>query len=879
MQHFQIKRFFTVTLSSFMLLALTACETGSTEEADTTPPRLTLQGSEVLEIVEGTSFVDPGAKAVDDEDGDLTDRITVKGHVDTNQEGVYTLIYIVTDSAGNEVRVRRTVKVLAPPPVDKTPPQITLLGENPMRLSVGEAFKDPGATAKDDVDGDLSGKITLSGKVDTKKEGEYTLTYSVTDSAGNSATARRVVKVVPAPDTTPPTLTLKGEATITISVGEKFVDPGAEAMDDRDGDISARIKVEGDVDSSREGTYLLTYSVTDSAGNESKATRTVIVEKKTPESGLFYTKLTERLYLNEKEDVAIYIAPDLNKSEKLIYNSAKIQEITQEVYRHFGDEFDFIMLVNNNKERPQNVTYAGVFLKVKNDVEGIGAPLYSNSSKYGSQGKLKGVMHFAYRSAILRGPTLHEISHYWANKLSSVIKPVYDADRRSYDGYYLGSGAHWGYTGFFGGKGQLGGYDANVEELRDENLTYDGKKITWNIYSATPAFGWNANGGNSLPYNDVELYLMGMIPKDQVRDLMVPMPWGSSLAPDIKDYYTQNNLWERGRVYFMAQSIVRKSWDEILSENNIPDRNPSAVDSQKSFRVLTVLLDTGMPAPHEVNVVSTQIESLAYAGDDGDPRNYNFWEATRGKGTLQADKLSETLINAGEEVKVADEFVSETISFRGREYKTVQSPYTGRIWLDRNLGAEKVCEGFDDQECYGYLFAFGRGYDGHQERNSPITTERKDSLTGNDNRFVSVGNTLPTDWVKDGVDDDLSRRIAFFSESEGGGICPTGYRTPTVEEIKAETLSNEFGDPFPGGKVSDNFLKLPFSGYRNSQSSRALIMDEGSKGAYWTASSYVSSSSGETLVRELFFDGSSAMSYGTVYFSNANAVRCIAEKK
>lgn len=78
---------------------------------------------------------------------------------------------------------------------DASAPVITLKGSASMTLDVGESFTDPGATAKDDKDGDLTSKIKTSGKVDTSKAGTYTITYSVSDSAGNKTTKKRTVTV------------------------------------------------------------------------------------------------------------------------------------------------------------------------------------------------------------------------------------------------------------------------------------------------------------------------------------------------------------------------------------------------------------------------------------------------------------------------------------------------------------------------------------------------------------------------------------------------------------------------------------------------------------------------------------------------------------
>ena len=71
----------------------------------------------------------------------------------------------------------------------------------------------------------------------------------------------------PSEDTTAPIITLNGDAIMTINVGTNFVDPGATAQDDVDGNLTSEIVVTGDVDEDTLGTYQLRYNVSDNAGN------------------------------------------------------------------------------------------------------------------------------------------------------------------------------------------------------------------------------------------------------------------------------------------------------------------------------------------------------------------------------------------------------------------------------------------------------------------------------------------------------------------------------------------------------------------------------------------------------------------------------------
>jgi len=79
-------------------------------------------------------------------------------------------------------------------------------------------------------------------------------------------------------DTTKPTITLLGQTSVTLTVGDTYTDAGATASDDRDGDITANIQTTSNVDTTTAGTYTVTYNVSDAAGNEADSvTRTVVV--------------------------------------------------------------------------------------------------------------------------------------------------------------------------------------------------------------------------------------------------------------------------------------------------------------------------------------------------------------------------------------------------------------------------------------------------------------------------------------------------------------------------------------------------------------------------------------------------------------------------
>ncbi len=156
---------------------------------DVVPPTITLAGEAEVAVEVGKEYVDLGYTAEDDCDGDLTAAVTVDGVVDVSKMGLYMLTYRVQDSYGNVAETQRQVEVK-----DMTAPSIHLSGGR-VYVRVGAAFSEPGYTATDNLDGDVSSKVVVQNGVDASKVGTYTVTYSVTDSSGNTATATRSVYV------------------------------------------------------------------------------------------------------------------------------------------------------------------------------------------------------------------------------------------------------------------------------------------------------------------------------------------------------------------------------------------------------------------------------------------------------------------------------------------------------------------------------------------------------------------------------------------------------------------------------------------------------------------------------------------------------------
>lgn len=174
---------------------------------DLIAPVITLVGITPVTVLLNSVYIDAGATALDNVDGNITARIVTVNPVNTAVLGTYTVSYNVRDAAGNPaIPVTRTVNVVAtPPPADVTPPVITLLGANPATITQGMIYVDPGATAMDNVDGNITARIVTVNRVNTNIIGAYTVTYNVSDAAGNAAVQKtRTVNVVAAVGPPPP---------------------------------------------------------------------------------------------------------------------------------------------------------------------------------------------------------------------------------------------------------------------------------------------------------------------------------------------------------------------------------------------------------------------------------------------------------------------------------------------------------------------------------------------------------------------------------------------------------------------------------------------------------------------------------------------------
>jgi uncharacterized protein (TIGR02145 family) len=186
----------------------------------------------------------------------------------------------------------------------------------------------------------------------------------------------------------------------------------------------------------------------------------------------------------------------------------------------------------------------------------------------------------------------------------------------------------------------------------------------------------------------------------------------------------------------------------------------------------------------------------------------------------------------------------------------VTNSSTGKVWMDRNMGASQKATSSTDANSYGDLYQWGRKSDGHQCRTSATTSTLSSSDQPGHGDFI-LPSSAPNDW-RSPQNTNLWQGVNGVNNP-----CPSLYRLPTNAELDAERLSWISNDP-AGAFASP--LKLPMAGYRLISNGSLNVV--GSRGYYW------SSSTAPTNSRYLYFTSGVAF-MNTHNRAFGNSVRCL----
>jgi uncharacterized protein (TIGR02145 family) len=211
-------------------------------------------------------------------------------------------------------------------------------------------------------------------------------------------------------------------------------------------------------------------------------------------------------------------------------------------------------------------------------------------------------------------------------------------------------------------------------------------------------------------------------------------------------------------------------------------------------------------------------------------------------------------------------------------YGTVTSPYTGKVWMDRNLGATQVATSATDAASYGDLYQWGRANDGGALRTAPTVTVQLTNVSVRSTNTIDVTNfqqpwTSQSNWATrtNGVFE-----VQPWNNTDGGANnpCPYGFRVPSTAEWNAEVSGMKGAGLFPTQAsvptdALNSFLKIPMAGAYTP----SLITG---KTTFWTANREVTPTTNAQEIR-FWPDNPNIVFQRANYVRFRVSVRCIAK--
>lgn len=276
-------------------------------------------------------------------------------------------------------------------------------------------------------------------------------------------------------------------------------------------------------------------------------------------------------------------------------------EASRRLYQVFADDFDFIVFVPASEGQHPALTEDGTSVRVSNHVEGLGLAQFDHTDWYGSEGRLQSTVLLGGIKHVVSGPSLRELGERWGN----TFVPSDHVD-------------HFGFSDV---GGQLGGCSPDqIKPLGHGRWFCDfNGTVNWSPDGAT---------SNDRPYARLELYLMGLIGPEAVP----PFTWAD------QGKWVDPNLG-------VFEGILRTATiDEARQIHG--KRLPAHDEAQKQFRTLFVVVSGGPLIDNPMfHSFDGRVAELAapYPVVNEQPGMHNFYEATSGLATLDAEDLDASL--------------------------------------------------------------------------------------------------------------------------------------------------------------------------------------------------------------------------------------------
>lgn len=278
-----------------------------------------LKGDKEININKGSTYNEPGFKAIGSDGNDYSDKVIISGNVDTNKVGKYTITYTLSVK-DNKKTLIRTVNVIS----REIPVTSIKTDKDNYSIEVGElvvikaTIEPSNATNKNLTWSSSNNNIVKvsNGRIQGVSKGIANIT--VKDSSGKVS---KTVKVTVKENVTI-TFTLKGSKNITIVVGERFTDPGFKAIGSNGENYSNNVTISGNVDTNKVGKYTLTYTL--KIGSiEKRITRTVtVVKKDIPVTAIKTDKDKYSVYVDNSISIKTTIEPSNATNKSLTWTSS-----------------------------------------------------------------------------------------------------------------------------------------------------------------------------------------------------------------------------------------------------------------------------------------------------------------------------------------------------------------------------------------------------------------------------------------------------------------------------------------------------------------------------------------------------------------------------